>query len=86
MTSVESIPAERDERLRGLPLHGITNVTLEVGDVTRSWSKQAPSVIVLTGSEPVLAEEFQRSLKPGGWLLRGRRSARDGSFTDDLYG
>ena len=46
------------------------NVTLEIGDAARGWAKHAPyDVIVLTGSVPVLAEEFQRSLKPGGRLF-----------------
>ena len=50
--------------------HGIANVTLETGDAARGWVKQAPyDVIVLTGSTPVLAEEIQQSLKPGGRLF-----------------
>jgi protein-L-isoaspartate(D-aspartate) O-methyltransferase len=50
--------------------HGITNVALEAGDAARGWAGKAPyDVIVLTGSVPVLAEEFQRSLRPGGRLL-----------------
>lgn len=70
VTSVEINPALSAAAAARLAAHGITNVTLEVGDGARGWSKQAPyDVIVLTGSEPVLAEEFQRSLKPGGRLL-----------------
>ena len=70
VTSVEINPALSAAAGAKLAAHGITNVTLEIGDAARGWSKQAPyDVIVLTGSEPVLAEEFQRSLKPGGRLL-----------------
>jgi protein-L-isoaspartate(D-aspartate) O-methyltransferase len=70
VTSVEINPALSAAAAAKLAAHGITNVALEVGDAARGWSKQAPyDVIVLTGSEPVLAEEFQRSLNPGGRLL-----------------
>jgi protein-L-isoaspartate(D-aspartate) O-methyltransferase len=70
VTSVEINLALSAAAAARLAAHGITNVTLEVGDGARGWSKQAPyDVIVLTGSEPVLAEEFQRSLNPGGRLL-----------------
>ena len=50
--------------------HGITNVTLEVGDASHGWPEQGPyDVIVLTGSTPVLPEEFQKSLAVGGRLF-----------------
>ena len=53
-----------------LAQQGIRNVTLETGDAARGWDKHGPyDVIVLTGSTPVLAESFQRSLKPGGRLF-----------------
>ena len=53
-----------------LARHGITNVTLEIGDAARGWDKHGPyDVIVLTGSTPVLAESFQQSLNPGGRLF-----------------
>jgi len=70
VTSVEINPALSAAAGAKLAAHGIANVALEVGDAARGWTKQAPyDVIVLTGSEPVLAEEFQSSLKPGGRLL-----------------
>jgi protein-L-isoaspartate(D-aspartate) O-methyltransferase len=70
VTSVEIAPELSAAAAAKLSAHGITNVTLEVGDAARGWSKSAPyDVIVLTGSVPVLADEFQRSLKPGGRLL-----------------
>ena len=68
--SVEIVPefsAQAAGRLKSL---GIANITLETGDAARGWSKGAPyDVIVLTGSVPVLAEEFARALNPGGRLL-----------------
>ena len=70
VTSVEINPAYSAAAATRLSAHGIANVTLEVGDAARGWSKHAPyDVIVLTGSVPVLADEFQQSLKPGGRLL-----------------
>lgn len=70
VTSVEINPAYSAVAATRLSAHGIANVTLEVGDAARGWSKHAPyDVIVLTGSVPVLADEFQKSLKPGGRLL-----------------
>ncbi len=68
--SVEIIPEFSAQATARLKAHGITNVTLEVGDAARGWSRHAPyDVILLTGSVPVLAEEFERSLNPGGRLL-----------------
>lgn len=53
-----------------LKQHGISNVTLETGDAARGWDKHGPyDVIVLTGSEPVLAQSFQQSLAEGGRLF-----------------
>jgi protein-L-isoaspartate(D-aspartate) O-methyltransferase len=53
-----------------LSANGIANVTLETGDAARGWDRHGPyDAIVLTGSVPVLAEAFPRSLKPGGRLL-----------------
>lgn len=70
VTSVEIMPEFSTGAAAKLAAHGITNVTLAVGDAARGWSQSAPyDVIVLTGSVPVLVEDFQRSLKPGGRLL-----------------
>jgi protein-L-isoaspartate(D-aspartate) O-methyltransferase len=70
VTSVEMIAEFSAAAAAKLSAHGIANVTLEVGDAARGWNKAAPyDVIVLTGSVPVLADEFLRSLKPGGRLL-----------------
>ena len=68
--SVEIVPELSAQAMPKLNAHGITNVTLEVGDAARGWAKHAPyDVIVLTGSVPLLAEEFKRELNPGGRLL-----------------
>ena len=70
VTSVEIVPEFSAAAASKLSANGITNVTLETGDAARGWNKSAPyDVIVLTGSVPVLVDEFQRSLKPGGRLL-----------------
>lgn len=68
--SVEIVPEFSREAAEKLAAHGITNVTLEVGDAARGWSRHAPyDVIVLTGSVPVLAGAFEQSLAAGGRLL-----------------
>ena len=68
--SVEIIAEFSAQAAARLAAHGITNVTLEIGDAARGWDRHAPyDAIVLTGSVPVLADAFQRSLNPGGRLL-----------------
>jgi protein-L-isoaspartate(D-aspartate) O-methyltransferase len=48
----------------------IRNVTLETGDASRGWDRHGPyDVIAITGSVPVLDEQFLRQLKPGGRLF-----------------
>lgn len=70
VTSVDINPEFVASASAKLTSHGITNVLLEAGDAARGWAAKAPyDVIVLTGSVPVLAEEFRRSLRPGGRLL-----------------
>jgi protein-L-isoaspartate(D-aspartate) O-methyltransferase len=67
--SVELIQELSHNAAQKLAAHQITNVTLEVGDGTRNWDAGRYDVIVLTGSTPVLPDEFQQHLKPGGRLL-----------------
>jgi protein-L-isoaspartate(D-aspartate) O-methyltransferase len=68
--SVEIVPQFSAQAAARLSAHDIHNVTLEIGDAARGWSKHAPyDAIVLTGSVPVLADEFARCLNPGGRLL-----------------
>ena len=68
--SIEIVPELSAQAATRLAAHDISNVTLEVGDAARGWNTHAPyDVIVLTGSVPVLSDEFQRSLNTGGRLL-----------------
>jgi len=53
-----------------LSANGIANMTLETGDAARGWDRHGPyDAIVLTGSVPVLADTFTKSLLPGGRLI-----------------
>lgn len=53
-----------------LAAHGTANVTLELGDGARGWSPQSPyDVILVTGSLPLLPEEFKKQLNVGGRLI-----------------
>ncbi len=67
--SVELLQEFSHNAAKKLAEHGISNVTLEIGDGIRSWDAGSYDAIVLTGSAPVLPEEFQQHLKPGGRLL-----------------
>jgi len=68
--SVEIVPEFKAEAERKLKAHELNNVTLDVGDAARGWGKHGPyDVIVLTGSVPVLPEEFLKSLKAEGRLF-----------------
>jgi protein-L-isoaspartate(D-aspartate) O-methyltransferase len=68
--SVE-IRAEFTDRASGrLAAHGARNVELEIGDAARGWDKHAPyDVILVTGSLPLLPEEFKKQLRVGGRLV-----------------
>jgi protein-L-isoaspartate(D-aspartate) O-methyltransferase len=68
--SVEIVPELSRGAGAKLAKHGITNVTLEVGDGARGWDKHAPyDAIVVTGSLPVLPPQFKQSLALGGRLF-----------------
>jgi len=68
--SVEIVSEFSTQASAKLAARGIRNVTLEIGDGARGWSKHAPyDVIVLTGSTPVLDPALAASLNPGGRLL-----------------
>ena len=52
-----------------LATHGVRNVQLETGDGARGWLQVAPyDAIFVTGSLPVLPEEFQKQLRIDGRL------------------
>ena len=68
--SVEILPELNMIAEQNLQAHGIANVTLEVGDASHGWLEHGPyDVIVLTGSTPVLPEEYKENLKIGGRLF-----------------
>ena len=68
--SVEIVPELAAMAEKNLRNHQITNVLVENGDAACGWAQHGPyDVIVLTGSTPVLPEEFQKSLKTGGRLF-----------------
>jgi protein-L-isoaspartate(D-aspartate) O-methyltransferase len=68
--SVEIVPEFTQAAAGRLAAHGIANVTLETGDGARGWDRHAPyEAILLTGSVPLLAPAFERSLTPGGRLI-----------------
>lgn len=68
--SVEIEPELKTVAEKNLRAHDINNVTIELGDAARGWSKDEPyDVIVLTASTPVLPEAFQKSLQPGGRMI-----------------
>ena len=53
-----------------LSRHGVDNITLEMGDAARGWSRHAPyDVVVLTGSTPVIPATLLEQLAPGGRLF-----------------
>jgi protein-L-isoaspartate(D-aspartate) O-methyltransferase len=68
--SVDIVPELAQSAGAKLAAHGFANVTIEPGDAARGWDRHAPyDVIVLTGSVPLLADEFPGSLRPGGRLF-----------------
>jgi protein-L-isoaspartate(D-aspartate) O-methyltransferase len=49
---------------------GLENVTLEVGDGARGWTRHAPyDAILLTGSVPIVPPALRAQLRAGGRLL-----------------
>jgi protein-L-isoaspartate(D-aspartate) O-methyltransferase len=70
VTSVDIIAEFTRSAADRLSAGHIANVTLDTGDAARGWDRHAPyDAIVLTGSVPVLADAFAKSLRPGGRLL-----------------
>jgi len=68
--SVEIDPTLAAFGRANLERHGVDNVELVVGDGARGWPAGAPyDVIVLTGSTPILPQQFLSELAPGGRLF-----------------
>lgn len=70
VTSIEIHDSLQSAAKAQLAAHGIQNVDLYAGDASRGWDRAAPyDVIAVTGSLPVLEENFQNSLAVGGRLF-----------------
>lgn len=70
VVSVEIDPNLSAQAAARLEAHGISNVTLEVGDAANGWEAHAPyDVIAVTGSLPMLTETLQHSLRVGGRMF-----------------
>jgi protein-L-isoaspartate(D-aspartate) O-methyltransferase len=68
--SVEIHPELKTSGEANLRRAGVDNVTVELGDGARGWTKHAPyDIIVLTGSTPVLPQELLQQLKSGARLF-----------------
>ena len=68
--AVEIIPELAEAAKQKLAAHGITNVSVEVGDATRGWPAHAPyDAILVTGSLPLLPNSLREQLAPGGRLV-----------------
>lgn len=70
VVSVEVVPQLAEHARIKLAQHGIHNVTLDTGDGSRGWAKLAPyDAILVTGSTPLLPDEFKQQLTLGGRLV-----------------
>ncbi|MDO8291276.1 MAG: protein-L-isoaspartate O-methyltransferase [Gallionella sp.] len=70
VTSVEIVPQLSATARQSLSAIRRDNIILEIGDASHGWVSGASyDAIVLTGSTPVLPEEFQNSLNVGGRLF-----------------
>jgi protein-L-isoaspartate(D-aspartate) O-methyltransferase len=70
VTSVEIHPEFTRRAQENLNRHHINNVTLEIGDASQDWASGAPyDVIAITGSLPLMPEQYKTRLKIGGRLF-----------------
>ena len=68
--SVEIRPELKAAGEANLRRAGVTNVTVELGDAARGWTRHAPyDIIVLTGSTPALPQQLLQQMKPGARLF-----------------
>lgn len=68
--SVDIFPEFTSAAAPKLARYGIENVHLYTGDGARGWPQAGPcDVIVVTGSVPVLPDEFAAQLAPGGRMF-----------------
>jgi len=70
VTSVEIDQSLSDSAAKKLRAHDIKNVSLVVGDAANGWaSSDLYDVIAITGSLPVMCDDYKHLLKPGGRLF-----------------
>jgi len=70
VVSVEVVAEFSRRAADQLERSGIRNLTLQVGDGALGWPRLGPyDAILVTGSLPVLPEEFRLQLEPGGRML-----------------
>jgi protein-L-isoaspartate(D-aspartate) O-methyltransferase len=70
VTSVEINPDFTRRAQESLNRHHINNVTLEIGDASQDWASGAPyGVIAITGSLPLMPEQYKNRLKIGGRMF-----------------
>lgn len=70
VTSVEIVPQLSAAAKLNLAAARRDNISLEIGDASHGWEGSAGyDAIVLTGSTPLLPEEFQKQLNIGGRLF-----------------
>ncbi len=68
--SIEIVPEFSAQAAATLAARRVNNTTLEVGDAARGWERHQPyDVIAITGSVPMLSDNFRNSLKVGGRLF-----------------
>lgn len=70
VVSVEIVPDFSRAAAARLAENGIRNATLEIGDGALGWARSAPyDAILVTGSLPMLPQDFPAQLAPGGRLI-----------------
>jgi protein-L-isoaspartate(D-aspartate) O-methyltransferase len=70
VVSVELRADLKDEAERKFKAHGLINIQCRQGDAARDWVDDGSfDVIVLTGSTPLLPENYLKRLSPGGRLF-----------------
>lgn len=80
VVSVEYFEELHNEASLKLQDQGISNVELFVGDALSGWQpEQAHDVVVVTGSVPVIPEQFKGWVNPGGrmFIITGDSPAMD---------
>jgi protein-L-isoaspartate(D-aspartate) O-methyltransferase len=70
VTAVEIVPELKELAAKNLAQAGVSNVTVELGNASEGWAKDAPyDVIVISGSLAALPDAFQKQLKAGGRIM-----------------